>query len=331
MMSRRSPCSPVAASVHLPAGPFGESWSRTNIERPGVIVDITNQPIPPLALAVGEVVTAHRLGLAREAMCQFGGIAGHHAASRSAMRSIGYRSSTFARTSTPPASVGTNMRSFQEMISLNEPVRPEPIAHGVGESGQIDAVRAHDADAAKLEAFGEVEDSSPFHQRGKRRVRRQLGRVSRKDVCHPGGRNLATDDAFAGIGLKPIDPRRTRPAVASRSAAASRRRYGWCFREFGHVWSSASQAARKRSRSTSTQWLSAIIFKGRLICSVGRISRTRRSISPSSSIKLGAGTVTAARPERSLTNSTPEDLRTDRAPLPASRDDCAVVRCRRRR
>ena len=52
------------------------------------IVDITNQPIPPLALAIGKVVAAHRLGLAREAICQFGGIAGHHAASRSAMRSI---------------------------------------------------------------------------------------------------------------------------------------------------------------------------------------------------------------------------------------------------
>ena len=52
------------------------------------IVDIADQPVPPLALAIGEVVTAHRLGLAREAVCQFGGVAGHHAASRSAMRSI---------------------------------------------------------------------------------------------------------------------------------------------------------------------------------------------------------------------------------------------------
>ena len=38
MMSRRSPCSPVAASVHLPACPFGNSYSRTNIERPGVFL-----------------------------------------------------------------------------------------------------------------------------------------------------------------------------------------------------------------------------------------------------------------------------------------------------
>src|SRR3546814_3205880 len=37
MTSRRSPCSPVAASVHLPAKPLGESLSRTYIERPGVL------------------------------------------------------------------------------------------------------------------------------------------------------------------------------------------------------------------------------------------------------------------------------------------------------
>ena len=38
-------------------------------------LDIADQPVPPLALAVGEIMTAHRLGLAREATCQFGSIA----------------------------------------------------------------------------------------------------------------------------------------------------------------------------------------------------------------------------------------------------------------
>ena len=52
------------------------------------IVHVANQPVPPLTLAIREVVTAHRFGLAREAVCQFRGIAGHHAASRSVMRSI---------------------------------------------------------------------------------------------------------------------------------------------------------------------------------------------------------------------------------------------------
>jgi adenine-specific DNA methylase len=42
--SSKSPCSPVAASVHLPAGPFDDSLSRTNMERPGVLrASPTNQ------------------------------------------------------------------------------------------------------------------------------------------------------------------------------------------------------------------------------------------------------------------------------------------------
>jgi hypothetical protein len=53
------------------------------------IVDIAHQPVTPFALSVGKVMTAHRLGLAREAMRQFGGVAAHYVASRSAMRSIG--------------------------------------------------------------------------------------------------------------------------------------------------------------------------------------------------------------------------------------------------
>ena len=38
------------------------------------IVDIAHQPVPPFALAVGEIVAAHRLGLTRETACQFGSI-----------------------------------------------------------------------------------------------------------------------------------------------------------------------------------------------------------------------------------------------------------------
>ena len=52
-------------------------------------------------------------------------------------------------------------------------VRPEkpkvaiarkPFAHGIGEAGQLDAARAHDADAAKLEPFGKVEDGLAIDQ-----------------------------------------------------------------------------------------------------------------------------------------------------------------------
>ena len=63
--------------------------SRTNIERPGVLRDVADQPIAAFAAAVGEIMAAHRLGLAREAARQFGGIARHHAASRSPTRATG--------------------------------------------------------------------------------------------------------------------------------------------------------------------------------------------------------------------------------------------------
>ena len=43
------------------------------------IVDVADQPVPPLSPAVGEIVTAHRFGLAREAVRQ---IRQHRGASR---------------------------------------------------------------------------------------------------------------------------------------------------------------------------------------------------------------------------------------------------------
>ena len=53
------------------------------------VADVADQPVSALAPSVGEIVAAHRLGLARETARQFGSVAGHHAASRSPMRSIG--------------------------------------------------------------------------------------------------------------------------------------------------------------------------------------------------------------------------------------------------
>ena len=53
------------------------------------IADVTDQPVAAFAPAVGEVVAAYRLGLARETVRQFGSVARHHAASRSPMRSTG--------------------------------------------------------------------------------------------------------------------------------------------------------------------------------------------------------------------------------------------------
>ena len=49
---------------------------------------------------------------------------------------------------------------------MEEAVGFQPVAHRVGEAGQLDAVGAHDANAAELEALGEIEDSPAVHQGG---------------------------------------------------------------------------------------------------------------------------------------------------------------------
>ena len=53
------------------------------------VAHVADQPIAALTAAVGEIVAAYRFGLARETVRQFGSVAGHHAASRSPMRSTG--------------------------------------------------------------------------------------------------------------------------------------------------------------------------------------------------------------------------------------------------
>ncbi len=89
---------------------------------PWRVADIAHQPVAAFSPAFGEVVAAHCLGIAREAVRQIGGLITHgYAAARSAMRSSGNRSSNFVRMAVPVVSVGTNMRSFQEMISWNRP------------------------------------------------------------------------------------------------------------------------------------------------------------------------------------------------------------------
>ena len=56
----------------------------------GRIPHVADQPVAALAAAVGEIVAAHRLGIARETVRQFGGVERHrHAAARSATRASG--------------------------------------------------------------------------------------------------------------------------------------------------------------------------------------------------------------------------------------------------
>ncbi len=57
---------------------------------PWRVADIANQPVAAFSPAVGEVVAAYRLGIAREAVRQIVGLMAHgYAAARSAMRSSG--------------------------------------------------------------------------------------------------------------------------------------------------------------------------------------------------------------------------------------------------
>ena len=60
---------------------------------------------------------------------------------------------------------------------------------------------------------------------------------------------------------------------------------------------SASHAQTKSARSASFQWVCAKSPSEIAGRSIGRSKRTRRSTVPSSSIRLGAGTCTAARPD----------------------------------
>src|SRR3546814_9341447 len=100
---------------------------------------------------------------------------------------------------------------------MEKAVSAEALAHRVGEAGELDAVGAHDADAAELEALGEVEDGLAVDQGREGVIRCQSADSHRQRARDPGGRNLAADDALAVIGLEPVDPRRlVRQALPDR-------------------------------------------------------------------------------------------------------------------
>ena len=71
----------------LSAGRTAEAHEQAAAGRVG---DIADQPVTAFAAAVGEIMTAHRLGIAREPVRQFGGIERHrYAVARSATRASG--------------------------------------------------------------------------------------------------------------------------------------------------------------------------------------------------------------------------------------------------
>ena len=104
----------------------------------------------------------------------------------------------------------------------DEAHRLQAVDHAVGEAGELDAVLAHDLDAAKFQPVGEFEDRPAVEQSGPGIGRRQSRRFRLDRLRNPGGRDQTTDDALAVIGLKPIDPATVIAAGASRSAARGR-------------------------------------------------------------------------------------------------------------
>ncbi len=63
----------------LAGGTLAGFWSGQPYEEgaPRFVVDVANQPVAALPPAVGEVVAAHRLGIARETVRQIGGLMAH--------------------------------------------------------------------------------------------------------------------------------------------------------------------------------------------------------------------------------------------------------------
>lgn len=86
------------------------------------IADVADLPVMALFMAIREVATTNRLSLPAETLRQLSGVkTGHQAASRSAMRSIGKRSTNLPIIPLPAAPTGTKKRNFHEMISLKSP------------------------------------------------------------------------------------------------------------------------------------------------------------------------------------------------------------------
>ena len=66
---------------------------------------------------------------------------------------------------------------------MEEAVGTQPVAHGVGEAGQLDAVGAHDADAAKLEPFRESRIVRPSSSAAKASSAERFGGLGLRARC----------------------------------------------------------------------------------------------------------------------------------------------------
>ena len=119
-------------------------------------------------------MTAHRLGVARETMCQFAGLR-----DMSRRRPIGDARDRIALQNLGedrrPGRVDWDKHTQLPRDDLVEQtVGAQPVPHRFGEAGQLDAVRTHHADAPELKTLGEIEDGLAVDQRGEGVVRRKI-------------------------------------------------------------------------------------------------------------------------------------------------------------
>ena len=317
---------------------------------PRAVGDVADAPVAAAAASVRQIRPAHGLGAFREPARQIGGRGGQ-----------GRHDAPPSRRRGPLAGAGLPARDAHERVPVEhgsqdhrtalarrheQAQRPgddfadaaerlQPFDRAVGKAHQLDPRRAHDAGAAHLQPVREVEGCRSVDDRTPRLHGRERGRPLDAEVAadpvQGRGRDQAADDALAVVGLQPVDPaglvRQARPDRQQQAgddverAVRERRHRGELrFPGFG-------ERLARRPPATAV-CASAVSLSVRR--SIGRIRRTRRSTSPSSSIRLGAGTCTAARPDWALTSRracAPDRLR-DRAPRRGSTRPVAVAAAR---
>ena len=190
---------------------------------------------------------------------------------------------------------------------MEQAVGAQPIAHLVGEAGQFDAVGTHDADAPKLKPPPTDRGSFlPSLSAVKALSADKVGVSESSAVATQAGETRRPMMRSPASVWSPIDPRGfIRQALPDRQQQA-RHDVDLAVRKFRHLGElSLPTRGRKFRRSASRHWVCGIAASGKAGCSIGRIRPdTPVSTWPSSSITLGAGTCTAARPDCAFTSRT---------------------------
>lgn len=114
-------------------------------------------------------------------------------------------------------------RSEESQLSAddlrNEAIGLEPIFRGFRETGKLDPVHAHNAGSVQFHPLRQPHHGLAVESEGMDLRRRELQRVVDECGRDPGGRNPATDDALAVVGLQAVDAEFVLPGRAvSRSA-----------------------------------------------------------------------------------------------------------------